>query len=51
MNAIGIYMLDHNSDINILYVSSETFTNDFIGGAGPNRVAQSGQELDRKTHV
>lgn len=30
MNAIGIYLLEHTTDMKILYVSSETFTNDFI---------------------
>ncbi len=40
MNAIGIYMLDHNSDINILYVSSETFTNDFIKAIQDNKTRE-----------
>lgn len=30
MNAVGIYLLEHNSNMKVLYVSSETFTNDFI---------------------
>lgn len=30
MNAIGIYLLQHHKNLKILYVSSETFTNDFI---------------------
>lgn len=30
MNAIGIYLLQHHNNLKILYVSSETFTNDFI---------------------
>lgn len=30
LNAIGIYLLENNENMRILYVSSETFTNDFI---------------------
>ena len=30
LNAIGIYLLENNQDIKVLYVSAETFTNDFI---------------------
>ena len=30
LNAIGIYILEHNQNIKVLYVSSETFTNEFI---------------------
>lgn len=30
LNAVGIYLLEHNEDLRILYVTSETFTNDFI---------------------
>lgn len=30
MHAIGIYLLENNPQINVLYVSSEMFTNEFI---------------------
>ena len=30
LNAIGIYLLENNHDIKVLFVSAETFTNDFI---------------------
>ncbi len=30
LNSIGIYLLENNDDIKVLYVSAETFTNDFI---------------------
>ena len=30
MHAIGIYMLEHHRDLNVLYVSSEMFTNELI---------------------
>ncbi len=30
LNAIGIYLLENNQDIKVLYVAAETFTNDFI---------------------
>ena len=30
MHAIGIYLLENNPNINVLYVSSEMFTNEFI---------------------
>ena len=30
MHATGIYLLQHNSNLKILYVSSETFANDYI---------------------
>ncbi|MGN0709676.1 MAG: DnaA ATPase domain-containing protein, partial [Anaerovoracaceae bacterium] len=36
MHAIGIYLLEHNEDINVLYVSSEMFTNELIKALGDN---------------
>mgnify|MGYP003290962384 CR=1 FL=1 len=30
MHAIGIHLLENNQDINVLYVSSEMFTNELI---------------------
>lgn len=30
LNAIGIYLLEHNPSLNVLYVSSEMFTNELI---------------------
>lgn len=38
LNAIGIYILEHNTDKNIIYVSSETFTNDVISGIQNNKM-------------
>ena len=32
LNAIGIYILEHKTDKNIIFVSSETFTNDVVTG-------------------
>lgn len=37
MNAIGIYMLENYENLKILYVSAETFTNDFIKSLSENR--------------
>ncbi|MGI6176858.1 MAG: chromosomal replication initiator protein DnaA [Eubacterium sp.] len=37
MNAIGIYMLENYENMKILYVSAETFTNDFIKSLTENR--------------
>ena len=36
MNAIGIYLLENNENLNVLYVSSEMFTNEFIKALGVN---------------
>lgn len=38
MNAIGIYLLEHNDDINVLYVSSEMFTNEMIKAISDNKM-------------
>ena len=40
MNAIGIYLLEHNENLNVLYVSSEMFTNEFIKALGENKVRE-----------
>lgn len=40
MNAIGIYMLTHYSNLKILYVSAETFTNDFIKALKDNKTGE-----------
>ncbi|MDD6154205.1 MAG: chromosomal replication initiator protein DnaA [Eubacteriales bacterium] len=40
MHAIGIYMLQHNKDINVLYVSSEMFTNELIKAIGKKSTNQ-----------
>lgn len=40
MNAIGIYLLEHNDNLNVLYVSSEMFTNEFIKALGENKVRE-----------
>ncbi len=40
MNAIGIYMLTYYSNLRILYVSSETFTNDFIRALQNGKIAE-----------
>lgn len=40
MNAIGIYLLEHNENLNVLYVSSEMFTNEFIKALGENKTRE-----------
>ena len=40
MHAIGIYLLEHNEDINVLYISSEMFTNEFIKALGENKTSE-----------
>jgi len=40
MHAIGIYLLEHNANINVLYVSSEMFTNEFIKALGENKTRE-----------
>lgn len=40
MNAIGIYLLENNEDINVLYVSSEMFTNEMIKAISDNKMNQ-----------
>ncbi|MBQ1471515.1 chromosomal replication initiator protein DnaA [Eubacterium sp. AB3007] len=40
MHAIGIYLLEHNDDINVLYVSSEMFTNEFIKAIRENKTRE-----------
>lgn len=37
MQAIGHYVLDHNPDMNVVYISSEKFTNEFINSIRDNR--------------
>ena len=37
MNAIGIHLLENNEDLNVLYVSAEMFTNEFIKALGENK--------------
>lgn len=38
MHAIGIYLTENNPDMNILYVSSEMFTNEFITALRENKI-------------
>lgn len=40
MHAIGIYLLEHNDNINVLYVSSEMFTNELIKALGDNKTRE-----------
>lgn len=40
MHAIGIYLLEHNPDLNVLYVSSEMFTNELIKALGDNKTRE-----------
>ena len=40
MHAIGIYLLSNNPNINILYVSSEMFTNEFIKSLSENKTRE-----------
>lgn len=40
MHAIGIYLLENNENLNILYVSSEMFTNEFIKALGENKTRE-----------
>lgn len=37
MHAIGNYVLEHNPDARVLYISSEKFTNEFINAVRDNR--------------
>lgn len=50
MNAIGIYLLEHNENINVLYVSSEMFTNEFIKALRENK-SREFQNKYRKVDV
>ncbi len=38
MHAIGIYLLEHHENINVLYVSSEMFTNELIKSIGEKKI-------------
>ena len=40
MNAIGIYLLENSENLNVLYVSSEMFTNEFIKALGENKTRE-----------
>lgn len=40
MHAIGIYLLEHNENLNVLYVSSEMFTNELIKALGDNKTRE-----------
>ena len=40
MHAIGIYLLENNPDINVLYVSSEMFTNELIRSLRENKISE-----------
>ncbi len=40
MHAIGIFLLEHYSDLNVLYVSSEMFTNELIKALGDKKIRE-----------
>lgn len=40
MHAIGIYLLEHNPGLNVLYVSSEMFTNELIRALRENKISE-----------
>ena len=40
MHAIGIFLLEHNPNMNVLYVSSEMFTNELIRALRENKISE-----------
>jgi chromosomal replication initiator protein len=40
MHAIGTFLIENNADINVLYVSSEMFTNEFIKALSENKTRE-----------
>lgn len=51
MHAIGIYLLANNNDLNVLYVSSEMFTNELIKALGEKNGAREFKNKYRKVDV
>ena len=50
MHAIGIYLLEHNPSLNVLYVSSEMFTNELIKAIAEQKMNEFKQKY-RKVDV
>lgn len=51
MHAIGIYLLANHKDLNVLYVSSEMFTNELIKALGEKNGAREFKNKYRKVDV
>ena len=51
MHAIGIYLLENNNDLNVLYVSSEMFTNELIKALGEKNGTREFKNKYRKVDV
>ena len=51
LNAVGIYLMEHNPDIRILSISAETFTDDYVNSMGNKSKIEEFKSKYRGTDV